>query len=616
MTVLTEASSAIFTGVVDGVPLNVNFPVQQADELKVRYGALDTLATEGVHYTVALVPPDYLTATVTPMTGFAALSGGVVSVRREVPYLQPTDIPTLSKLASSRLEQIADRTVFLTQQVRDALAYSVRFPTTDAPSTIGLLPLAADRALKYLAFDVAGKPIAVASAASGVPMTAFGQAWVTSVNVLMADVPAFFSTFVGDYPIPALSSSSVGGHPEASGKYGQYNMGIGPGALAAVTNGALNVAIGWHALNLAVHDTTSVAVGVLALSQMNGGDANTAIGYESMFKLTGTSIFNVGVGNSTLEQHTSGSYNVAVGAHAMLAGATGDENTGIGNSALYAVSGGNRNTALGSDAASALVAANDVVALGRRALYALVSGDGNIGIGSFAMQAQTSGTGNTGIGYQILISNVTGADNSALGDHALGLATTSTGSVAIGAYAGYGGAAYAGTGNVLIGKQAGFSVRTGTGSNTFVGSFAGYGATTGAQNTILGGQNSSAGINQITTGSQNISIGYDNALASDTANGQLVVGNFIYGTGLTGTGASISGGKIGFGVKAPATTLEIAGALTLSGAASYLAGTEITAPAAPAADGYRVFAQDNGGGKTQLMVLFNTGAAQQIAIQP
>jgi len=50
--------------------------------------------------------------------------------------------------------------------------------------------------------------------------------------------------------------------------------------------------------------------------------------------------------------------------------------------------------------------------------------------------------------------------------------------------------------------------------------------------------------------------------------------------------------------------------------ASYIEGVEETAPAAPAANGYRIFAQDNGAGKTQLMVIFATGAAQQLAIQP
>lgn len=66
--------------------------------------------------------------------------------------------------------------------------------------------------------------------------------------------------------------------------------------------------------------------------------------------------------------------------------------------------------------------------------------------------------------------------------------------------------------------------------------------------------------------------------------------------------------------------LDAGGFLTLTGinmgAGGYLQGTEMTAPSAPAADGFRIYAQDNGGGKTQLMVKFNSGAAQQLAIQP
>jgi hypothetical protein len=44
--------------------------------------------------------------------------------------------------------------------------------------------------------------------------------------------------------------------------------------------------------------------------------------------------------------------------------------------------------------------------------------------------------------------------------------------------------------------------------------------------------------------------------------------------------------------------------------------TEMTAPAAPAADNVRIYAEDNGSGKTRLMALFATGAAVQIAIEP
>jgi len=43
---------------------------------------------------------------------------------------------------------------------------------------------------------------------------------------------------------------------------------------------------------------------------------------------------------------------------------------------------------------------------------------------------------------------------------------------------------------------------------------------------------------------------------------------------------------------------------------------EMTAPAAPAANGVRIYAVDNGAGKTQLMALFASGAAQQLAVEP
>ena len=43
---------------------------------------------------------------------------------------------------------------------------------------------------------------------------------------------------------------------------------------------------------------------------------------------------------------------------------------------------------------------------------------------------------------------------------------------------------------------------------------------------------------------------------------------------------------------------------------------EQTAPAAPAANAVRIYAEDNGSGKTRLMALFATGAAVQIAVEP
>ncbi len=62
------------------------------------------------------------------------------------------------------------------------------------------------------------------------------------------------------------------------------------------------------------------------------------------------------------------------------------------------------------------------------------------------------------------------------------------------------------------------------------------------------------------------------------------------------------------------TTIDLYLPLKMGG--RYIEGDEQTAPSAPGSNSYRIFAQDNGAGKTQLMVIFASGAAQQIAIQP
>lgn len=60
--------------------------------------------------------------------------------------------------------------------------------------------------------------------------------------------------------------------------------------------------------------------------------------------------------------------------------------------------------------------------------------------------------------------------------------------------------------------------------------------------------------------------------------------------------------------------LAVRGGATSTGGAIEL--LEQTAPAAGVANTVRIYAVDNGAGKTQLMALFASGAAQQIAIQP
>ena len=78
----------------------------------------------------------------------------------------------------------------------------------------------------------------------------------------------------------------------------------------------------------------------------------------------------------------------------------------------------------------------------------------------------------------------------------------------------------------------------------------------------------------------------------------------IYAAG----GPSYFGGNVGIATPTPASRLDLAaGALTMS---------EMSAPAAPAANSVVIYAVDNGAGKTQLMARFASGGVQQIAIEP
>ncbi|HPA25701.1 MAG TPA: hypothetical protein PLK76_03010, partial [bacterium] len=58
----------------------------------------------------------------------------------------------------------------------------------------------------------------------------------------------------------------------------------------------------------------------------------------------------------------------------------------------------------------------------------------------------------------------------------------------------------------------------------------------------------------LTTGSNNIVIGYDIDAPSATGSNRMSIGNLIFGTGIDGTGASISSGAIGIATTTPGGT--------------------------------------------------------------
>ena len=109
----------------------------------------------------------------------------------------------------------------------------------------------------------------------------------------------------------------------------------------------------------------------------------------------------------------------------------------------------------------------------------------NTAVGFEALELNTSGDTNTAIGALSLTANTTGGNSTAVGGHTLQSATT-------------------GTENTAVGRQAGANVTTGI-RNTFVGK--------------------GAGENNITTGANNLILGFNATGSSSTVSNEVTFGN-------------------------------------------------------------------------------------------
>ena len=334
------------------------------------------------------------------------------------------------------------------------------------------------------------------------------------------------------------------------------------------------VAIGWEAFKGGGSTTTganyTIAIGKEALKSLTTGGQNVAIGYESGKDIT-TGASNTLLGYGAGKNIDTASQNVALGAYAgwklgdadadanvfigMAAGAGGDatdanntasNNVGIGQKAL----GG---TTYSSDGTALTCTGN--VAIGYQAMTAIENGSLNVAIGEGALDAGTTATSNVAIGKNALGSNVGGGYTIAIGRECFADMNDdcNDGSIGIGYAAGKNidvSAAQFSKVNICIGKQAGVALETG-GYNTVVGNAAMGGdfnyttALTGGNNAVFGygagypmegasSNNSlfgsSAG-NTITTGSNNVCVGYDADVSVAAAANQIVIGQGVTGTG-------------------------------------------------------------------------------------
>jgi len=399
---------------------------------------------------------------------------------------------------------------------------------------------------------------------------------------------AMFATTTG------TGNTAVGSIAMAANTTGKFNAGFGQNSGANLTTGSYNTAIGCSAGNMTTGNR-NLTIGFQAGVPSPTADNQMSIA-NCIFGtwLTGTSASapagNIGINTSapgnTLEVKSAASGTSGVrltnltGAAVLATNASGDIIASSFPSSNWALAGNAGTTAgtnfIGTTDNADLVFKVNSVTSGRLNTSALNTsfgynalpgntGSNNTATGYSALTTNTTGVSNTATGNQALTSNTTGSHNTAVGNVALQQNTTSSFNSAFGA-----GALQFSTGsqNTGIGMNALTATTTGCG-NTAVGTYSMTANTTGWWNSSFG-QNSGSSITtggyntaigcssgNMTTGSQNITIGFQAGVPSPTADNQMSIANCIFGTGLTGTSASAPAGNIGINTSAPGNTLEV-----------------------------------------------------------
>ncbi len=128
-----------------------------------------------------------------PLSGPPAAAGIYITIARNCPYVQLTNIPNQSAFFGTVLTAAYDYAMMCIQQLVTLYTYTIKFPTSDLVPPV-TLPVAADRANTYLGFDGAGALALFGTPGSG---TGFGtlnyrEIFASSVlsvtdNVLVCD---------------------------------------------------------------------------------------------------------------------------------------------------------------------------------------------------------------------------------------------------------------------------------------------------------------------------------------------------------------------------------------------------------------------------------------------
>lgn len=160
MAINTEVSRNTYTGNGTSTTFAYTFRIFHTSDLRVLLNGV--LQTEGINYTVTGVGEDQGSV----IFAVAPPGGSKIVIRRVRPLKQETDIRNVGEFFPEIHEDAFDHFVMLAQQLEDAVSRSLKLQEDEEPTMGVEIPKASERALKWLAFDSTGKPMASTFGAS------------------------------------------------------------------------------------------------------------------------------------------------------------------------------------------------------------------------------------------------------------------------------------------------------------------------------------------------------------------------------------------------------------------------------------------------------------------
>ena len=228
-------------------PYPIDFPFLDNSHVAVtrRDGAGgETPWIEGTHYSLA-ADADGGGGTLTILAGHALTAGESLVIVRAVPATQEADYQEAGRFPAESHERALDKLTMIAQQLGEAVARALAVPRTDAAGSLEL-PIDAERAGRFLAFDGEGRSVAALGTSGDLgPVTAF-------MNGLLADGDA--ATARATLGLPGLDLDPTSALPwrifTVTGAAEAFNDNAGGGAPGTVDHDISWMDGLWIATNL------------------------------------------------------------------------------------------------------------------------------------------------------------------------------------------------------------------------------------------------------------------------------------------------------------------------------------------------------------------------------